>query len=151
MAEFQDALGAPEIVRQWLPSGLRDHPWAREVELRSRLGDTNIGQRCEAGQNASCAGVGQYGQKRRSRLVHQIDRARCLGHLHEAQDSLLHARPPGAADRDERQLLGARKFGAAPDTFAHHAAHAAAHVAEIHDCQNAVDAIDATCSGDNRL
>ena len=92
MPELERTLRATESGGQSLPRRLGDDPWPREAEQRPRLGDADVGQRGEARQDPSGTGIDEDGDEGRARLGDQIDRACRLGHLHEAENALLHAR-----------------------------------------------------------
>jgi hypothetical protein len=56
-----------------------------------------------------------------------------LGHLHERQDALLHARPAARRQDHGGQLLGRRPLEQPGDLLADHRAHRAAHELELKD------------------
>lgn len=144
MAEGESALRAAEPGGQRLPRRFGDHARPRETQQRSRLGHTDVAQGGKARQYPSSTRVDEERDEGQAGLIDEIHRARRLGHLHETEDALLHARSTRAADRDDRQLVGDRQFRAAPEPFTHHATHAAPHEAEVHEDE------DATCTLDTR-
>lgn len=144
MAEGESALRAAEPGGQRLPRRFGDHARPRETQQSSGLGHAYVAERGKASQYPSSTRIGEDGDERQAGVVDEIHRARCLGHLHETEDALLHARPTRSANGDDRQLVGDREFRAAPEPFTHHAAHAAAHEAEVHEDE------DATCTLDTR-
>ena len=74
----------------------------------------------------------------------QVDGAGGLGHLHERDGALLHARAAGAGDADQRHVLGGGGLAGAPEPLADDAAHAAAHEEEVHDGEHAGHLADAS-------
>ncbi len=151
MAEFEVALRRAEPLRQLLAGGLGDHAWPGEVQPGAGLGDADVRERREAGDHTTGTGVHEHGDERRRRFIDEVDGAAGLGHLHETQDALLHARPSGGADRDQRQIFAGGELHAAPQLLAHDAAHAAAHEAEVHNGENALRAVNGRRAGHDRL
>ena len=76
---------------------------------------------------------------------------RGLGHLHEREDPLLHARAAGGGDDDERGLGAERHLRGAGDLLPHGRGHAAAEEAEVHDREVQRQALDGAAAGDDRL
>lgn len=151
VAESQHALGAPEAGGQRLARGLGDDARPGEVELSARLGDADVGQRREAGNDAAGARIGEDGEERDAGVVHEVDGAGGLGHLHEAEDALLHARPAGGAYGNHGQPLDGGQLGAAPEALTDDTAHAAAHEAEVHHGQHEGNLLDLSPADHDRL
>ena len=80
-------------------------------------------------------GMGEHGDVGHARLAQQIDGAHRLGHLHERQHVLLHARAAGGRDRDQRDAPLGRDVARAREDLADDAAHRAAHEREVHACR----------------
>lgn len=142
VAERQHPLGAAEIVGESFASRAGDDSRPREVQVSAGFGYADIRERCEAGQNAPGAGIRKDGDERDGRLVHEIDGARRLCHLHEAENALLHPSASGAAHAHDRQPVACRQLSASPEAFADDAAHAAAHEAEVDDGEQTLAALD---------
>ena len=68
-------------------------------------------------------------------LAQQVDGADGLGHLHEREHVLLHARAARGRDRDERDAALGRDVARAREDLADDAAHRAAHEREVHACR----------------
>ena len=92
MAELQVAFRGAEAFGQRLTRRLLDDARPAEIEPRARFGDTDVGQRGEARHDAAGARIDEDGDEGHPGLVEQVHRAARLGHLHEREDALLHAR-----------------------------------------------------------
>ncbi len=149
MPERQHAFGAAEVLGKGFARRPGDHAWSREVELGARLSDADVGEGREAGQDTARARVRENGDEGDGCLVHEIHRAGRLGHLHQAEDALLHAGSTGAAHGHNREPVVGRQLGAAPEPLADDTAHAAAHEAEIDDGEHALAALDLDSADDD--
>ena len=93
----------------------------------------------------------QHGDVRQALLAEAVDRSNGLGHLHEREDVLLHARATGAGDADQRDAVGDRVVRGQAEALAHDAAHRAAHEREVHHGEGGITADDASVASDERV
>jgi hypothetical protein len=136
---------------QLLLGDLLDHPRAGEADQRALLGDQHVAHAGVAGRHAAQGRVGQDGDVRhagRAELRQGRDR---LGHLHQREDALVHARAAGRIDRHQRRAAGQRALGGAGDLLAHDAAHAGGHEAKVEHDQLQRQAVEARAAADGRL
>ena len=94
-----------------------------------------VAERRERRDHAARGGMGEHGDVRHAGLAQQVDGAHGLGHLHEREHVLLHARAARGRDRDERDAALGRDVARAREHLADDAAHRAAHEREVHACR----------------
>jgi hypothetical protein len=89
--------------------------------------------------------VGQPG------LLQGVDAGRGLGHLHQGQDVLLHARAAGRRNRHQRHPEVDRQVAGPHELLADGGAHRAAQEGEVHDREDARVAVDGCRAHDHRV
>ena len=90
------ALGQP------LADGLLDDAGPGEADQRLRLRDDHVAEHGEAGRHAAGGRVQQHRDVRQPASRRRAERRRRLGHLHEREDALLHARAARGREDDRR-------------------------------------------------
>jgi hypothetical protein len=150
-AVLHQELGALEALGQLLADGLLDHPRSGEPDQGLGLGDDHVAQHGEAGGHAAGGGVEQHRDVGQRGRLAAPQRRRGLGHLHQREDALLHARPAGRGQQDAGAAVLQRPLEHAGDLLAHHRAHAAAHEAELEDAEGHRQALDASHAGAQRI
>ena len=128
-----------------------DDPGAGEPDQRPRFREDHVPQGCKAGGDPAGRGVGQHGNEGKSRRGQPAERRAGLGHLHEREDALLHARAARGAKNDARDFLRDRRLDRAGDLLARRRAQRAAAEAEIQHRQRNRDAMDGARPGDDRF
>src|SRR5262249_42515593 len=73
------------------------------------------------------------------------------GHLHQAEDAFLHARPARRVGRDQGRAPRSGALGCPRDLFAHHAAHAGAHERKVERYQLERHTFDRCAAADGRF
>ena len=132
LAELEVGLGATEVRRQPLAHGLLDDARAGERHQRVGLGDDDVAERRERGHHAARRRVREHRDERQARRLHRVDAADRLGHLHQREHVLLHARATGGRDGDERHVEADGQIAGAGELLADDGAHRAAHEGEVH-------------------
>ena len=128
-------LGRAEPRRQFLSSGLLDHPGAREREKGPRLGKDDVSKRGEAGKYPSCGGMGQYRDERQTAPAQGFKGDHGLRHLHQREYPLLHARAAGRRHNDEGHAVLHCPCYQTSEGLTHYGAHGPAQKTEIHDTE----------------
>ena len=123
---------ALEAGRKILADGLPDHARAGEAHQRPRLGEDHVAERGVGREHAGGGRVGEHRDERQPLVLKPRQQGRRLGHLHQREDSLLHAGAAGRGDDHQRPPLGDRQLDRARDLLSHHRPHAPAHEEEIH-------------------
>ena len=146
-AVLEQELGALEAGRQRLPDGLLDDPWPGEPDQGVRLGDDHVAQHGEAGRHAAGGRVQQDRDVGQPGLAQPAQRRRGLGHLHQREDALLHARAARGGEDQRRDLPLERPLEHPGDLLAGDRAHRSAHELEHEDPQLDRDLLDARRAG----
>ena len=107
-AVLEQIFGALESFRQTLADRLRDDALAGETDLRAGLGDLDVAQHRVGRADAAIGRIGEHDDVRQPRLVQHVDADRHARHLHQRENSLLHARAAGRDEENERPLFGDR-------------------------------------------
>ena len=104
---LQLELAALEALGQALADGLLDDAGACKTDECARLGQHDVAKAGKAGGNAAGRGVGQHTDVQPAPGRKALDGGAGLGHLHQAENALLH--PGAAAGRkdDQRQFFAA--------------------------------------------
>src|SRR5262249_33660700 len=74
-----------------------------------------------------------------------------LGHLHQREDALLHARAAGRRDDDQRLLLVHGPLDGLGDFLADHGTHRAAHEAVLHRADDHPAGVELSIGAENRI
>ena len=80
-----------------------------------------------------------------------LDGARGLRHLHERDQTLLHARAARGGEDDHRQMLGGGTLEQTRDLLPHHAAHGPHKEGGLHDADSALQTRDGALTGAHAL
>ena len=99
----QQEVGGLEALRQRPPGDLADHPRAGEAHPRAALGEHQVGVGGERGGHPAVGRVGEDAHGEQPRLAQRGDGLADGRHLHQRQRALLHPRPAGGGDQDERR------------------------------------------------
>ena len=150
-AVFQLELAALEALGQALADGLLDDAGACKTDECARLGQHDVAKAGKAGGNAAGRGVGQHTDVQPAPGRKALDGGAGLGHLHQAENALLH--PGAAAGRkdDQRQFFRRRVLDGAGDLLAHGRAHAAHKEAAVQHSGHHRHAADAAYCRDSSL
>ncbi|VVT33323.1 conserved hypothetical protein [Roseovarius sp. EC-SD190] len=130
-AVIQQVFGALKALGQFLADGLFDDARPGKADERARFGNLDIAQHRIGCGDAAGGGVGQHDDIGQVRLFQHLHGDGGAGHLHEAENPLLHARATGGGKEDERALELNGCFGGGDDGIAHIHAHGPGHEAEI--------------------
>ncbi|RAO54333.1 hypothetical protein PSN01_03755 [Micromonospora saelicesensis] len=131
----EQEVGGLEALRQGPPGDLADHTRAGEAHPCTTLGENQIGVGGERGGHPAVGRVGEDAHGEQPRLAQRGDGLTDGRHLHQRQRALLHPRPAGGGDQDERGTVVQRPFRRPGDQLAHRAAQAATEEAEVHHRQ----------------
>ncbi len=101
-AVLEQELAALEPFGKALADRLLDDARAGEADQRAGLGDVEVAEHGEAGGDAAGGRVGEHRDVGHAGVAQAGERRRDLGHLHQRQDALLHARAAGGRDDDQR-------------------------------------------------
>ncbi len=123
----------------------------RERDQRAGLGVGHVAQRGERRPDAAGRGVHQHHDHRQLGVVHQLEGDHALGHLHQGDDALLHARAARGGDDHQRQPALDAAVAGAHQLLADHRPHAAAEVGEVHDRRDGGVSLDLELGHDQRL
>ena len=99
-AVLEQELGALEARRQLLGDRAGRDARAGEADERVRLGDVDVAEGRERGEDAAGRRVGQDRQERHAAALQALERRQRLGQLHERERALLHPRAARGADHD---------------------------------------------------
>ena len=130
-AVLQQIFGALEAFGQLLADRVLDHALAREADQRARLRDVHVAQHRVAGGDAACRRIGEHDDVGETRLLQFGDRDGGPRHLHEREDSLLHARAARCGEDDVGRAGGDRGAHAGDEGRADSEPHRAAHEGEV--------------------
>src|SRR2546426_2285001 len=147
----EQKLGALESLGQRLPDRLGDDPRAREADQRARLGEDDVAEHREARGDPAGGGIREDGNVGQPAGSEPLERGGGLGHLHQGQDTLLHARAARRRDDDHWQVLVDRELDRAGELLAHHRSHAAPEEAELERGQDGGLAADTRETADHGL
>ena len=120
---LEQKLRALKSFRQCFTHRLLDHTRTGEANQRTGFGDHYVAHEGEAGGHAAHGRVGQHRDERQPFLAELRQRGASFRHLHQRQQSFLHARTAAGGETNEWTLLLQRNLYAAHETFAHHRAH----------------------------
>ena len=149
MAEQE--FGALEPLRQLRRDGARRDPRPGEADERVGLGDVDVTDRRERGEDATGRRVGQDRDEGHATGPQPLERGKRLGQLHQRQRPLLHPGATRRADDDEGHASGQGVFGGPGDLLADDRAHRAAHEPEIHHADRDLVAADRAGAPDRRV
>ena len=124
-AVLQLELAALEPGGQLFADGLLNDAGPGKADQRPRLGQHDVAQACKAGGHAAGGGVGEHADVQPASGGKALDGGAGLGHLHQAENALLHAGTAAGREDDQRQAFGCGVLHRAGDLFAHGGAHAA--------------------------
>ena len=125
-----------EAGRQISVSGFLHHARTGKTDHALGFGQDHIAQSGEARGHTTGCRVGEHRNVAQARLGVARQGTAGLGHLHQAQDALVHARSTRGGEDDHGLGFLGRDLDGAGDLFAHHAAHAGGEEAEVHDRQH---------------
>ena len=112
--------------------GLADDAGAGESDHRPRLRQSDVSEGCKAGHHAGRRRVGQDRDVGKARLAVTGEGSAGLGHLHQGEHPLVHARPSGGADDDDGPAGLCGGLDDARDLFTHDGTHGCREKREIH-------------------
>ena len=135
-------LGPLEAFGKRLADRLLDDARTREADQRPWFGQRHVAEHGEGGRHAARRRVGEDRDVRHARGAEARERGRDLAHLHQGENSLLHARAARGRDDDERRPLDERHLGGAGQDLAHDGAHRAPHEGVIEDRDDRRDVVD---------
>ena len=118
-------LAALESGRQLFADGLFNDPGPGKTDQRTGLCQHDVAKAGKAGGHAAGSGVGEHTDVQPALCGKPLDGGAGLGHLHQAENALLHPRTAAGREDDQREPLGGGVFHCAGDLFAHSSAHAA--------------------------
>ena len=121
-----------EAGGQLLVGGLAYDAWTGKADHRLRLRQGNVAEGSEAGHDTGGRGVGQDSDVGKASLGMAGEGAACLGHLHEREHPLVHARPPGGTDNDHRSFCLRGGLDDPGDLLADHGSHGGGQKGKIH-------------------
>ena len=116
----EQVLGCVAVDHRLLVHGLLDHARTGEADQRFGLGDDHVPQAGEAGVDAAGGGIGQDRDEGLPRFVQLACRGGRLGHLHEGQHALLHARAAARGHGDDGQPPPGGELQRQGDLLTHH-------------------------------
>ena len=122
---FQLELAALEPAGQFFTDGLFNDARPGKADECPRFGERNITQTGKAGRDAACGGVGQHADVQPAAAVEPFQRGAGFGHLHQAENALLHPCAATGRKNDERQVLVGSVLNRTCDFFTNSGAHAA--------------------------
>src|SRR5665213_2124139 len=128
-------LGGLKTVGQILADRLLDHSRTRKADQRSRFAHNRIAEHREACAHATHRRIRQHRYVRNAPLGKLRQERRRLGHLHEREHALLHARAAGCGDQHQRVLPLEGALSEPGDLRTNYRAHRAAHEREIHHAE----------------
>src|ERR1700739_288144 len=131
-ALLKEKLRALEAFGKFLPDRLLNHARAGETDQRSRLGNVQIPEHGKACGHAAGRRIGKDADIRNARIVQLRQRSRDFRHLHEADDSLLHARPTRRCDDNKRLAPDTSAVDGAGDGLADNGSHGASGEGVLH-------------------
>src|SRR5688500_816825 len=144
-------LRALEPLRQLLADGLVGHARPGEADERVGLGEDEVPERRVRREDPAGGRIGEDAHERHAGVGETSESADDLGHLHEREGPLLHARPAGRGDDDERAPFSESALRDPGDLLADDAAHRAADEREVHRSDRRRDVADAREPGDDRI
>ena len=132
-AVIEEELGGLEAVGQFLLGDLLDDARSGEADEGAGLGHDDIGDGGVAGGDAAVAGIDQQGDVRHARFAQPGEGGDGFGHLHEGEESLVHAGAAGGVDAQQRHAGLGGALDRAGELFPEDGTHAGAHEAEVGD------------------
>src|ERR1700730_6090742 len=120
-----------KAFRQFFPDGLFDHPRPGKADECARFGDMNVAQHGVGGGDAPGGWIGEHYDIGLARGTQALHREGGAGHLHERQNTFLHARAPGRRKQDEWRAFLHSRLQPLDDRLAGLHAERAAHEVEI--------------------
>src|SRR6185503_9535586 len=148
-ALLEEELGPLESLRELLVDRLLDDARSREPDERLRLGEYHVPHRREAGRDAAGRRVRHDRDVGNARVREPGQERVRLGHLHEREDSLEHARPAGGGEDDERSPRLDRKEDGARDALSRGRGEASPEKREVHDREHAGVLFDPPLAADD--
>ena len=130
-AMIEQIFAGLEIVRQFFADGVFDHPAAGKGQRGARFGQMQIAKQRIACHHAAGGRVGQHHDIGQTGIFQPLHAHGHLGHLHQREDTLLHARAAAGGENDIGAVVLDRRLGAQNEGFAHTKAHGAAHEGKI--------------------
>ncbi len=116
-------------------SGFLDDSSAGKPDQGLWFGEDDVAQRSVTGHDTGHGGIGKHRKVRNAGLRQFGERGAGLGHLHEAEDSFVHARPARGGDYDYGNPHFQSSLYGSSDFFSHHRSHASTEKAKIHHRQ----------------
>jgi len=138
----EQELGPLESFRQLLIDRLLDHARSGEPDQRPRLRQDHVADGGEAGRHAPRRRVGHDRDVGDARVVEPRQERVRLGHLHQGEDALEHARAARGGDQDQGVAFLEREQDATGDPLTGGRCHAPSEEGEIHDPDHQGPALD---------
>ena len=148
---LEQKLAALEALGELLADGGLDDARSGEAHEGLGLGDVHVTEEGEAGGDAAGRGMEEHADEWHVGVAEALARGHGLGHLHEAQDALLHTSAAGGLEEDDGEALRGAALEEAGDLLADHRAHRAAHEVEDERAVGDGDALDVALAGLDRL
>ena len=126
----EQELGALKAGRELLPNRLLDDARTGEADERALLGEVHLPEEREARRDAARGWVEEHAEVGKPRVPVALERRDGLGHLHQAEDAFLHARPSAGAEQYDGKTFRRSALEEARDLLADHGAHRPAHEGE---------------------
>ncbi len=114
----EQELAALEPLGQLLADGALDDARPCEPDERAGLGEVHVAQEGEARRDAAGGRVQEDAEEGKPGVLQALERGDGLGHLHEAEDPLLHPRAARRLQEHDREPLGRRALEEARDLLA---------------------------------
>jgi hypothetical protein len=134
-----------------LADRLFDDATSGEADGRTGFGDDDVRLEGEGRRHAAGRRIGQHRDEQVAVGHEALDGLRGLGHLHQCEHTLFHARAAARSKDDARQTPPQRLFQEIGDAFAHDRAHRAAAEIEVHHAERHREAVERRKAGDHRL
>ena len=104
-AVLEQKLAALEALGQRLAHGLLNHARTGKADQRARLGDIQVAEHRQARRHAAHGRIGHHRDERQPGARQARQRGAGLGHLHQRQQRLLHARAAGGGEAHQAAAL----------------------------------------------
>ena len=144
-------LAALEAGGQLLTDGLLDDAGAGKADQRTGLGQHDVAQAGEAGRDTAGGRMGQVADVQPALGGEFLNGGAGLGHLHQAEDALLHAGAAAGGEDDQRQLFVGGVLDGAGDLLTHRGAHAAHEEVAVQNHNHNRHALNLAGGGDGRI
>ena len=150
-ARLQQKFSALKSFRQGFTDRVFNHTRTGETDQGFGLGNHHITQESKAGRHTTHGGVRQHADVRHFGFGQSRQRCIGFGHLHQTQQTFLHACAAGGREADEGSFLLNGHFHATNKTLTHHRAHGAAHEVKFKAGGHHGDAVQRTTHHDQGI